>query len=70
MFPMILKLSNYSVAGQMIPQTVDDIGHEKPGKSADPVDVVLPHMAVSGNPLRASSPTAELVDMNVGNTLR
>ncbi len=27
-------------------------------RSADPADVVVPHMVVGGNPLRASSPTA------------
>ncbi len=33
-------------------------------RSADPADVVVPHMAVSGNPLQASFPTAGFAPNN------
>ncbi len=33
-------------------------------RSADPADVVVPHMAVGGNLLRASSPTAGFAPNN------
>ncbi len=40
-------------------------------RSAYPADVVVTHMAVSWNPLRASSPTAGLLQtIGVGNTAR
>ncbi len=33
-------------------------------KSANPADVVFPHMAVGGNPLRVSSPTVRFAPNN------